>query len=92
MDPLSEKEIIQKLDALNGWSAEGDKIGKEFEFKNFKEALAFLVRVGLEAENLGHHPEIFNVYNRVSITLSTHDAGGKVTQKDFDLANAIENI
>jgi 4a-hydroxytetrahydrobiopterin dehydratase len=92
MSALSEKEIKEKLEALKGWSAEGDKIGKEFEFNNFKEALSFLVRVGFEAESLGHHPEIFNVYNSVSIKLSTHDAGGKVTQKDFDLANAIENI
>jgi len=92
MNALSENEISEKLKTLDGWSAEGDKIGKEFEFENFKAALAFLVRVGFEAESLGHHPEIFNVYNSVSIKLSTHDAGGKVTQKDIDLANAIENI
>lgn len=92
MNALSENEISEKLNTLKGWSVEGDKIGKDFEFNNFKEALAFLVRVGIEAESLGHHPEIFNVYNSVSIKLSTHDAGDKVTQKDFDLASAIENI
>jgi len=92
MNALSENEISEELKSLDGWIAEGDKIGKDFEFENFKEALAFLVRVGFEAEGLGHHPEVFNVYNSVSIKLSTHDAGGKVTQKDIDLANAIENI
>lgn len=92
MNALSENEISEKLKSLDDWSVEGDKIAKDFEFENFKEALAFLVRVGFEAENLGHHPEVFNVYNSVSIKLSTHDAGGKVTQKDIDLANAIENI
>lgn len=92
MNALSKEEITDKLSTLEGWSADGDKIGKEFEFENFKEALSFLVRVGFEAESLGHHPEIFNVYNSVSIKLSTHDAGGKVTQKDFDLAQAIESI
>lgn len=92
MNALSDKEVNEKLEALKGWSAVGDKIGKDFEFDSFKEALAFLVRVGFEAENLGHHPEIFNVYNSVSIKLSTHDADDKVTQKDFDLAKAIEKI
>ena len=92
MNALSENEISEKLNTLKGWSFEEDKISKDFDFNNFKEALAFLVRVGIEAEGLGHHPEIFNVYNSVSIKLSTHDAGDKVTQKDFDLASAIENI
>lgn len=92
MNALTADEITEKLKGLEGWSAEGDKIGKDFAFNNFKEALAFLVRVGLEAETHGHHPEIFNVYNSVTIKLSTHDAGDKVTQKDIDLANAIDNI
>jgi 4a-hydroxytetrahydrobiopterin dehydratase len=92
MKPLSENEINDKLKELNGWDSEKNKISKKFEFKNFKEALAFLVRVGFEAESHGHHPEIFNVYNSVTIKLSTHDAGDKVTQKDFDLAKAIETI
>jgi 4a-hydroxytetrahydrobiopterin dehydratase len=92
MKPLSENEINDKLKELNGWDSEKNKIGKKFEFNNFKEAMAFLVRVGFEAESQGHHPEIFNVYNSVTIKLSTHDAGDKVTQKDFDLAKAIETI
>lgn len=92
MNALSADEISEKLKELDGWGTEGDKIGKDFTFDNFKEALAFIVKVGLEAEIQGHHPELFNVYNSVSIKLSTHDAGDKVTQKDFELASAIENI
>lgn len=92
MEPLSEQEITSALESLDDWKQGADKIKKEFQFENFKEALGFIVRVGFEAEQLGHHPELFNVYNTVKIELSTHDAGGKVTQKDIDLATAIEGI
>lgn len=92
MKPLEIPQINEALKKLSDWSFENDKIGKEFEFKSFKEALAFIVRVGFEAESIQHHPELFNVYNTVKIELSTHDAGNKVTQKDLDLAKAIEDI
>lgn len=90
--PLSENDIQQALSSLKGWEFGDDKIKKEIEFKDFSEALGFIVRVGLEAEKQVHHPEIFNVYNTVKIQLSTHDAGDKVTQKDIDLAKAIERV
>jgi 4a-hydroxytetrahydrobiopterin dehydratase len=90
--PLSEKEISEALNSLDGWEFEDDEISKEFEFNDFSEALGFIVRVGLEAEKQVHHPQLFNVYNTVSIGLNTHDAGDKVTQKDVDLAKAIESI
>ena len=90
MKALSADEIQTKLKQLDGWSYSDDKIRKDFSFKNFKEALAFMVRVGFEAEAQAHHPEWFNVYNKVSVSLSTHDAGGKVTEKDFKLARAID--
>ncbi len=90
--PLSENDIQQALSSLKGWEFGDDKIKKEIEFKDFSEALGFIVRVGLEAEKQVHHPEIFNVYNTVKIQLSTHDAGDKVTQKDIDLAKAIESV
>jgi 4a-hydroxytetrahydrobiopterin dehydratase len=77
---------------LKGWEFGNDKIKKEFSFKDFSEALAFIVRIGLEAEKQGHHPGIANVYNTVNIELSTHDAADKVTQKDVDLATAIESV
>ena len=92
MNIIANEDIENALSNLNGWAFENDKISKEFEFENFKEALSFIVRIGLEAENLGHHPELFNVYNKVKIELNTHDAGNKVTQKDIELATAIESI
>lgn len=91
-EPLSESDIKQALNSLKGWEFGDDKISKEFSFNNFSEALGFIVRIGLEAEKQVHHPELFNVYNTVKISLSTHDAGDKVTQKDLDLAKAIESV
>lgn len=90
--PLTENEVQDALKSLEGWKYGENKIKKEFKFKDFSEALAFLVRVGLAAEKQVHHPTIFNVYNTVKIELNTHDAGDKVTQKDVDLAKAIESI
>lgn len=90
--PLSQNQIDDHLKKVDGWKAEGDKLKKEFKFKDFRAALAFIVRVGFEAEDAGHHPELFNVYNNVSIELATHDAGGKITEKDFDLAQRIDAI
>ncbi len=88
--PLTQTEIGNNLKKLSGWGFLKNKISKEFQFADFKEALAFIVRVGFEAESQKHHPEIFNVYNKVCISLQTHDAGGKVTSKDIELARAIE--
>jgi len=79
------------LDRLDGWNeAEGrDAIRKEFRFADFNAAFAFMTRVALKAERMDHHPEWFNVYNRVDITLATHDAGG-VTELDVKLAAFID--
>ena len=90
--PLSAVEIESALSALAGWNLDRDALAKEFKFGNFKEALAFMVRVGFEAEAMDHHPDWTNVYNRVAIRLNTHDAGGKVTEKDIDLAKKIEAL
>jgi 4a-hydroxytetrahydrobiopterin dehydratase len=92
MEPLSKDALNEALSSLNGWTSEGDKIKRDFEFDNFKDALSFIVRVGFDAEDQGHHPELFNVYNSVTIHLSTHDADGKVTEKDINLAKAIDEI
>lgn len=92
MKPLSKEEIDKSLKNLSEWNFEGDKIHRDFEFADFKTALSFLVRIGFEAEDQGHHPEISNVYKSVSISLSTHDAGDKVTEKDISLAKAIDTV
>ena len=89
---LSEEEIKLKLGELNGCIFENDCLKRNFEFSNFRDAMSFLVRISFEADQRDHHPEIFNCYNRVSLSLNTHDAGGKVTGKDFSLASAIDDI
>jgi 4a-hydroxytetrahydrobiopterin dehydratase len=81
------------LGQLTGWSAvEGrDAIRKVYEFEDFNAAWGFMSRVAVKADKVDHHPEWFNVYNKVDVTLATHDAGG-VTQKDVDLASFMDAI
>ena len=90
--PLSEGQLDDALRELPGWRYEGDALRTTFRCANFREAMSFLVRVGFEAEALGHHPEIANVYGRVDLVLRTHDAGNVVSQLDVELARAIERI
>ena len=91
MKRLSEDEIHQHLDSLSGWEYKDDAIHTSLEFENFKEAFSVMVRIAFEAEAMNHHPEWCNVYNELTISLSTHDAGG-ITEKDFKLAKRIEDI
>ena len=91
-NPMKKEEIGERLEAMSDWVWEDDRLCKTYDFKNFKEAMSFLLRVSYEAEEQNHHPEIFNCYKQVKISLNTHDAGGKVTEKDFDLAHAIDSI
>ena len=81
------------LAKLTGWSevAGRDAITKKFTFKDFNEAFGFMARAALVAEKLDHHPEWFNVYNKVEVTLATHDAGG-VTERDVKLAEAMNRL
>ncbi len=74
------------------WIEENDTLSKTFEFKDFKAAFSFMTRVAMAAEEMGHHPDWSNVYNKVSINLSTHDAGNVVTDKDRQLAEIIDNL
>jgi 4a-hydroxytetrahydrobiopterin dehydratase len=81
------------LGKLSGWSEvkDRDAIAKKFTFADFNEAFGFMARAALIAEKLDHHPEWFNVYNKVEVTLSTHDAGG-VTERDVKLATAMDKL
>ena len=74
------------------WKEENNSLKKNFKFKNFSEAFAFMMRVAMIAEKMNHHPEWKNVYNTVEISLSTHDAGNIVTEKDKKLAEAIDKL
>ncbi len=90
--PLTQAEIADALRALPGWVVEDDALAKEFKFGSFREAMSFMVRVAFEAEAMDHHPDWTNIYNRVRVRLSTHDAGGKVTAKDVTLARKIQGL
>jgi len=74
------------------WQEQNNQLKKTFTFKNFSEAFAFMTRVALIAEKMNHHPDWRNVYNTVEISLSTHDAGDVVTEKDRKLAEAIDKL
>ncbi len=91
-DPLNNEQIQNALEKLAGWTHEDDSLVRAYQFADFNEALGFIVRIGLLAEQHGHHPELFNVYNKVRIALNTHDASAKVTQKDIELAKAIQGL
>lgn len=92
---IQTQDIQPRLTELRNWAYQNtsgrDELQKSFKFKNFQECFAFMTRVALLAEKADHHPEWFNVYNKVDITLSTHDAGG-ISEKDFDLAKEIDLI
>jgi 4a-hydroxytetrahydrobiopterin dehydratase len=92
-EKLTDNARAAALAKLEGWSeAQGrDAIRKKFTFKDFNEAFGFMARAALVAEKLDHHPEWFNVYNRVEVTLATHDAGG-VTQRDIELAQTMDRL
>ena len=93
VEKLTGSARAAALTKLTGWSevAGRDAITKKFSFKDFNEAFGFMTRAALIAEKLDHHPEWFNVYNRVEVTLATHDAGG-VTERDVKLAEAMNRL
>lgn len=74
------------------WTEKNDQLVAEFQFKDFKQAFAFMTEVAFHAEAQGHHPNWTNVYNMVTFALNTHDAGNKVTEKDWELAKAIDEV
>ena len=88
---LTDEEIRERLATLDGWSIVDGKLHREFTFDSFVAAFAFMTALALVAERMDHHPEWFNVYNRVVIDLTTHDAGG-LSEKDFELAAAASRL
>ena len=91
MKKLTELQIRAQLKDLNGWDYQDGSLVTSFEFKDFKDAFSVMTRIAFEAERLNHHPNWFNVYNQLDISLSTHDADG-VTEKDFEMAKIIDEL
>jgi 4a-hydroxytetrahydrobiopterin dehydratase len=91
-EPLTSGEIAAACHRLPGWTWQDDALVKTFAFGSFREAMGFMLRVSYEAEALNHHPDWGNVHHRVTVRLSTHDAGGRVTAKDVELAARMEAI
>ena len=87
----TESEIQEVIAELESWSVENGKLHREYKFGNFVQAFGFMAQAALLAERANHHPEWFNVYSRVVVDLTTHEAGG-ITQRDFDLAREMEQI
>ena len=88
---LSDEQIQAELNDLNGWSVVNGKLHKEFEFSDFNEAFGFMTRASMHIEKMNHHPEWFNVYNKLVIDLMTHDAGG-ITENDINLAKILNSL
>lgn len=88
---LSPQDLEKALGELSSWSVQSEKLHRQFQFPSFVEAFGFMSSVALVAESMGHHPEWFNVYNKVTVDLTTHDAGG-ITNLDVDLAKRMNQL
>ena len=88
---LSDVEIQERANQLEGWTVEGKELRTTRKFKDFLEAIAFVNKIVEPAEAAGHHPDLEISYNKVTVTLTTHDAGG-LTSKDFDLAQSLSQL
>ncbi len=88
---LTQEDIDEELKNLPGWSVVNEKLHKEFQFVSFNQAFGFMTRAAMEIEKMNHHPEWFNVYNRIIVELTTHDAGG-ITKNDTNLARILDSL
>jgi len=91
MSKLTQKELRSALTGLHGWNLAKGKLHREYKFADFVHAFGFMATSALAIEKMNHHPEWFNVYNKVVVDLSTHDAGG-ITAKDVELAKLLDNV
>jgi len=90
--PMAKAKIAAALEKLPGWKFQRDALVKTFKFHSFREAFSFMVHAAFEAELMNHHPDWTNVYDRLTIRLSSHDAGDVVTAKDIELAGRIQKF
>jgi 4a-hydroxytetrahydrobiopterin dehydratase len=88
---LSEAELDSALGQLSGWTIQNGKLHREYKFGDFPHAIGFMTTAAVNIEKKNHHPEWFNVYNRVVVDLTTHDAGG-ITSNDVELARLLDGI
>ncbi len=88
---LTDEQIKKELSSLSGWSVVNGKLHKDFVFQDFIEAFGFMSRAAIHIEKMNHHPEWFNVYNKLKVELVTHDAGG-ITQNDINLARTLNSL
>jgi len=88
---LSQLDIKEELKNLPGWNVINEKLHKEFKFDSFNQAFGFMARAAMEIEKMNHHPEWFNVYNRITVELTTHDVGG-ITKNDINLAKILNSL
>ena len=91
LEKLSSQEIENELQKLEGWTVINEKLRKEFQFSDFNEAFGFMTRAAMHIEKMNHHPEWFNVYNKLRVELTTHDAGG-ITNNDIVLAKILNSL
>jgi 4a-hydroxytetrahydrobiopterin dehydratase len=91
IEKMSLEQIAAALKDLDGWELKNEKLHRELKFKNFVQAWGFMTQVAILAERADHHPEWFNVYSRVIIDLTTHEANG-ISQRDIELAQKINQI
>ena len=89
---LSDSEVETALKGAVGWTRNGENIAKTFTFETFRDAIAYIVLVGIEAETMNHHPEFHNSYNIISFAFCTHDVGNKITDTDIKLAERLNEI
>jgi 4a-hydroxytetrahydrobiopterin dehydratase len=88
---LSSEQISEQLKNLPGWTIKDEKLHRDFEFESFNQAFGFMTRAAMEIEKMNHHPEWFNVYNKITVDLMTHDAGG-ITENDIKLAKILNSL
>jgi len=91
IEKLSSEQIENEIKNLDGWIIKNGKLHKDFQFDDFNQAFGFMTRAAMHIEKMNHHPEWFNVYNKLSVELMTHDAGG-ITQNDVSLAKILNSL